>query len=173
MPAEHPLRIGNAESQRGFSPSRCAGSAGTLLERPEDGISPFQPLLSRDQKSLWGCGWGSWYFPFKPYMVPLTPTADCCFLSQTIARENPLKMVSQWENTFPIRAGDMQRWREPDAPSLRGAGSCPIIFLSPGGSGDVGHRRPRVPGCSDAMRPHHQRSISSVPPAFKSPTLSR
>lgn len=60
--------MGSAESQRGFSP---ASSAGILLRWSEDRISPLQPLLNQDQKSLQGCGWGSWYFPSKPYMVLL------------------------------------------------------------------------------------------------------
>lgn len=74
MPVKLPLRMGNAEFQRGFGPSRCTGSVGILLGWSEDRISPFQTLLNEDQQCLQGCGCGSWYFPSEPYMVPVAPT---------------------------------------------------------------------------------------------------
>lgn len=50
-----------------------------------------------------------------------------------------------------------------------GAGSCPIIFPSLGGSGDAQHRHAR----GDASRPHCHQAISPVSTVSKSPALSR
>lgn len=131
-----------------------------------------QPLLAVTQlgpEIPVGMWVGELVFPLQALYGPARPDADCCFLSQTIARENPRNRFRsremQFSSVLAIRSTGGSRMHRAHAR----AGSCPIIFPSLGGSGDARHRH----AWGDASPPHCHQAISPVSTVSKSPALSR